>query len=369
MSRDRDRILEQALKHELRAATPPAGECLDAETLGAWMDDGLDATAAATAEAHISNCARCQSLVATMARGTLTTEAVAGTLGTQGTLGTPGTQGTLSWWKWALAPLAAGVTAVTLWMVIPEQQRIATAPPQAKQSAPPETIAPAPAPGAPGALEAPAAAGARADQRFVGRNAARDARAADPGAAEKKEEAAPPRERTALADAAASAGARAEATPPASPMPPPAAAAAPAPPAAGAIEAAAAPQIALQKSTVNDATVRFEVPTLRPSIRWRVVGDFFVELTLDSGASWIRKHQLPGITAGSAPSALVCWFAGSNGSVWLTTDGGATFRNVGIAEPLDIASISATNALSAQIFTVSGRRFQTSDAGRTWQPF
>ena len=67
MSRDRDRILEQALKHELRAAgTPPADACLDAETLGAWTDGGLDPAAMAAAEAHVSNCARCQALVGAM---------------------------------------------------------------------------------------------------------------------------------------------------------------------------------------------------------------------------------------------------------------------------------------------------------------
>ena len=71
MSRDRDRILEQALKHELRAAgTPAAGACLDAETLGAWTEGGLDPAAMAAAEAHVSTCARCQALVGTMARST-----------------------------------------------------------------------------------------------------------------------------------------------------------------------------------------------------------------------------------------------------------------------------------------------------------
>jgi len=125
VSSDRDRILEQALKHELRAAgTPPAGACLDAETLGAWTDGALDPAAMAAAEAHVSNCARCQALIGTMVRATPSTA------GTQGTLGTLGTPGTLSLWKWWLAPIAAGVTAVTLWMVVPEQPQLAGAPPR-----------------------------------------------------------------------------------------------------------------------------------------------------------------------------------------------------------------------------------------------
>src|SRR5688572_19519343 len=98
MSRDRDRILEQALKHELRAAgTPPAGACLDAETLGAWADAGLDSAAMAAAEAHVASCARCQEMLGAFAK---TAPAAPRT---------QGAQSTLSLWRWWLAPLAAGV--------------------------------------------------------------------------------------------------------------------------------------------------------------------------------------------------------------------------------------------------------------------
>ena len=40
---------------------------LDAETVAAWMDGGLDATSLAAAEAHASNCERCQALLAAVA--------------------------------------------------------------------------------------------------------------------------------------------------------------------------------------------------------------------------------------------------------------------------------------------------------------
>ena len=121
MSRDRDRILEQALKHELRAAgTPPAGACLDAETLGAWTDGGLDPAAMAAIEAHISNCARCQALVGAMVAQHPRH------LRHPRHRRHPRHPVLVEWW---LAPLAAGVTAVTLWMVVPEQQKLATAPP------------------------------------------------------------------------------------------------------------------------------------------------------------------------------------------------------------------------------------------------
>ncbi|HEX6163039.1 MAG TPA: YCF48-related protein, partial [Vicinamibacterales bacterium] len=75
------------------------------------------------------------------------------------------------------------------------------------------------------------------------------------------------------------------------------------------------------------------------------------------------------ITAGSAPAVAVAWFVGGGGLVLVTTDAGATFSDVSLAEPLDIASVSAADARIAAIFTVSGRRFRTQDGGRTWQPF
>src|ERR1700756_1975912 len=50
------------------AARPPTPECLDAEALAAWSDGRLSARKRAAAESHASSCARCQALVAAMAR-------------------------------------------------------------------------------------------------------------------------------------------------------------------------------------------------------------------------------------------------------------------------------------------------------------
>jgi photosystem II stability/assembly factor-like uncharacterized protein len=53
----------------------------------------------------------------------------------------------------------------------------------------------------------------------------------------------------------------------------------------------------------------------------------------------------------------------------LTTDAGATFTRVDLAEPLDIASVSATDARNAIVSAADGRRFRTDDGGRSWRPF
>ena len=75
------------------------------------------------------------------------------------------------------------------------------------------------------------------------------------------------------------------------------------------------------------------------------------------------------IVAGSAPSNSVCWFVGGAGRVLLTVNSGATFVDVSLAEPLDLASVAATDARNAMVFSVIGRRFRTDDGGRTWRPY
>jgi len=310
VSTDRDRILEQALKHELRAAgTAPAGACLDAEALGAWTDGALDPAAMAAAEAHVSNCARCQAMVATMLKS-------ATAVGTPGT-GTPGTLGTFSLWKWWLAPIAAGVAAVTLWMVVPEQQQLATAPPQAEISKAAQTpvAAPAPPPAAPARdalVEQPTDKLGQRDNKVAA--TAREDQPKPRPSEERKEEGAARQKRAKLADAAA-----------------PAAAAAP--PAAATMRAPA------------------EFGGLEKNAR-KIVAPPGIE-----------------VTGQSAPSDSVCWFVGRAGLVLLTTDAGATFTRVDLAERLDLASVSATDERHATVSTADGRRFRTDDGGRTWLAF
>ena len=112
---DRDRALDRALKaaYSRGADAPVTPACLDPETLAAWIDGGLDAPSVAMAEAHASNCARCQAMLGTLARATpvVTADAAAPT----------------RLWRWWFAPLAAGAAAVTLWMVVPTDRYIAPA--------------------------------------------------------------------------------------------------------------------------------------------------------------------------------------------------------------------------------------------------
>ncbi len=122
---DRDRMLDAHLRRSLGtgADVPATDACLDAETLAAWMDGGLDAKAVALAENHVSTCGRCQAMVGTMARAT-PEHAV------------PAME---PWWRryragW-LVPLAAGVAATALWMVVPSERPAAPSmPPQSTEA-------------------------------------------------------------------------------------------------------------------------------------------------------------------------------------------------------------------------------------------
>src|SRR5262245_46146291 len=59
------RLLRETLQAGMSGESP---RCVDAETLARWADGALSRTERAAVEAHAAGCARCQSLLAAMAR-------------------------------------------------------------------------------------------------------------------------------------------------------------------------------------------------------------------------------------------------------------------------------------------------------------
>ncbi|MEZ5288438.1 MAG: zf-HC2 domain-containing protein, partial [Vicinamibacterales bacterium] len=103
----RDRGLEAVLRRQAHAAAQASDDCLDAETLAAWADDGLDPASRAAAEAHAADCARCQAMLAAIVR----------------TTPEPAPSAAPTLWerlgvRW-LVPLTAAAAAVVLWIVVP----------------------------------------------------------------------------------------------------------------------------------------------------------------------------------------------------------------------------------------------------------
>jgi photosystem II stability/assembly factor-like uncharacterized protein len=101
---------------------------------------------------------------------------------------------------------------------------------------------------------------------------------------------------------------------------------------------------------------------------WRFGPAGSIERSADSGATWER--QVSGATAdllaGSAPSAAVCWAVGRGGVVLRTTDG-STWVQLGSPTADDLFAIVAVDANRATVTTANGKRYATTDAGRTWR--
>ena len=68
MATNRDRSIESLLRRREGDVPQSTDQCVDAESLAAWMESGLTADARATVEKHAAGCLRCQALLASMAR-------------------------------------------------------------------------------------------------------------------------------------------------------------------------------------------------------------------------------------------------------------------------------------------------------------
>ena len=335
MSRDRDPQLEQALKHQLRAAgTPDRDSCVDPETLAAWADGGLDAAQMSAVELHVSSCARCQAIAAVAARSApVVAPAV--------------NEGWFRFPRWAIAPLAAAA-ALVIWMVVPQ-----------------DTMQAPPAP-------APASIDANKEQETAGRDAsiAPQAKEIPPPTATAPAEPVPELRRERAADSpqkfedrqqrvderGAALGAAAARAP-----------AAPVAPVAPAAPAAPAVADAMLQKSARLTTAPVVIVSPDPASRWRIVNGA-IERSEDSGASWVPIRAPGGevVTAGASPARSVCWLIGPNGLVMVTADGMA-FARVPLPERIDLTGVSATDARNATVTTSDGRRFSTNDSGRSWK--
>ena len=108
--RDRDQSVEQWLRRMPAGATP-TDDCLDADTLAAWSEGLLEGAERSSAESHASKCARCQAMLAVMARTT--------------PVPASGTASPIRKWLMLLGPAMAAAAAVALWFAVDPSQRSA----------------------------------------------------------------------------------------------------------------------------------------------------------------------------------------------------------------------------------------------------
>ena len=365
---------------------------IDAETLAAWAEHSLPAEAAAAVELHLSNCDRCQEVLAAFVRSEPAAAAVI-----------------LPFWsrtpvQWSAAGLAAAAAIVA--MIYIGRPPAAPMPESTIAQAPTTAQAPidalrqvAPAAPAPSAESSPTprAAGERA--RLEKSVAVRESRADTATRKQVAPAQASPTPSPQPANVIASA-------PVALPPPPPVTPPAPTPvqtmsQAASARPAARPAMTASEFAMTDSARNSFEVlwpdPAaalarrsndrtgvaggvagggggrgggLTAATRWRVTDGTRIERSTDAGKTWVAMELQPALTtrltAGAATSPLVCWFVGANGVVVLTTDG-RTLRRVSMPETVALVSVTGEDGLRAVVTAVDGRKFSTIDGGLTWK--
>src|SRR5215470_968114 len=114
MSEVPSRMLRETLRDGLEPPQETTSGCLDVETLAAWSDGTLGRRDRADAEAHAATCARCQAMLAAMAK-------------------TAPPVPMRKWWqtstvRWLVPVATVSALAVVVWMNVPTQRLAVQAP-------------------------------------------------------------------------------------------------------------------------------------------------------------------------------------------------------------------------------------------------
>ena len=392
-----DDAIDPLLTRSLREGSAARGEaCPDADLIAAFVSGELQAPEAARIEQHASSCARCTQVLAALAS-------------IEPSFAAPPLRRASPWaqWRW-LVPVATAATVVGVW--------IAVTGPGVQQPEPPaqmvsiDRIEQPPVPAPPVGSRSDAAPPKLAKTTAASGAIAREEASAKENRAQADERATPDAGARERSDNAVDTLSRAPA--PASPPPPPpplrvAEAAAPpaatparpagtaegaagggAPSAAAraedsqlrasarasnqgaeakaaetAAEAPAAPQQRILVDGIAIAPQPFRAPVA--GIVWRVMGTT-IERSADDGATWTAEFKSDRLLRGGvATSATDAWAFGVRGLVLRRTAAGWSIAQPPAGET-EIVSISPMGGASATVTLSDGRRFATTDGGRTW---
>jgi hypothetical protein len=125
-----------------------------------------------------------------------------------------------------------------------------------------------------------------------------------------------------------------------------------------------------QAQMSSDLMAGFPVQTPDPNVLWMISVSGSVGRSEDGGASWkYQSLETSGhLVAGSAPTAKICWLVGEHGEILRTIDGKtwATVQPPVVANFKSFTGIEAKDESSVTVTTGDGRRFSTTDGGKTW---
>jgi hypothetical protein len=362
-----DRLLRRALQPEPGAAVTP--QCVDPETLAAWADGSLSGEALADAEQHAAGCARCQAMLAAMAR-------------TVPEITIPPRWQVLTA-RW-LVPFAAAAIVLAVWVGV-GRQRPETAPVRSVRSGPAAAAEVRPAPEL---TDAPSLRSPETDPLPSLRSPDSDRPDTNPLKARTGR-----RPISGTQEQESRDSALASPPPPAPPGPAPS----PRPASESAKTAATletiqatptAPPAASQSVAAREAVqpAATDIISPEPAFRWRLLAPATIQRSTDGGVTWTTQAMrfagqslLPQgrnvatanlaapitLTTGSAAARDVCWIVGAGGVVLLSSDG-ATWQRRPFPEPVNLTGVRAVDARTAIVTTEDGRQFSTADGGATW---
>jgi hypothetical protein len=380
---DRDEALARLGASLLQRKTGGQGaECPGADVIAGYLDGTLDARERTRCEEHFAACARCQEVLAGFARSETLAPQVRPERSPVGVW-------SLLRWQW-LAPAAAVLAVGVVWAIVrPALER--TTPPLAQLSVPPAESQAAESRAAPATGAAAVENEVRLDRDRAAKAQRREetprSQPVQPAGmqAEMKESRAEPpapkgKNETPAAPAAVAQNVPAEpakdlridavqmqkaaepAKPAAAPM---TAERAVIEPPLGAAGGAGATRV---MATAEGAQPSVVVASPVPSVAWRIGPAGSIQRSEDGRQTWHKQDS--GVTAnllaGSAPSDRVCWIIGQRGTV-LRTVNGRTWEIVRPPAAVDLVLVTARDALTATVVAADGRKFSTSDGGRTWQ--
>ena len=106
-------------------------------------------------------------------------------------------------------------------------------------------------------------------------------------------------------------------------------------------------------------------------VSWRVWPGGKIEYSFNNNRTWETQKSgvTTDLTAGSAPTAKVCWVVGKAGTILLTIDRGRHWKQLASPTKEDLAGAFAEDGKRASIWTASRKQsFATNDGGVTWFP-
>jgi hypothetical protein len=123
----------------------------------------------------------------------------------------------------------------------------------------------------------------------------------------------------------------------------------------------------LQQAQISSNLMNLQIHTPDPKILWMIASPGLIEKSENGGTIWkpeyVETRAL--LLAGAAPTVKICWVVGANGTILRTTNG-AHWKTIRPPADADFVRVEAEDALLATVTAIDGRKFSTSDGGKSW---